>query len=171
MLSAGVQQRTDSSKSGRLLLQLDWKDENKQDLHLLLSLRLPHLLRSTGSSQHDRHSPAGSKYAVARVSAANGKIWVDDYSLKKIPKDCEPVLFVTPNPVSAAAEQPGRAAISWNACCSAEGRITMSAWMVAPSSFSLPDNLVSSFSMGLNRARVMNFDFTQKRQHRQKLQV
>ena len=27
------------------------------------------------------------------------------------------------------------------------------------------------FSMGSNRARVMNFDFTQKRQHRQKLRV
>jgi hypothetical protein len=121
-----VQQRADSSKPGRLLLQLDWKDENKQDLHLPAISPVAALSpRHWQQSNMIVTAPAGSKYAVARVSSANEKIWVDDYSLKEIPKDCEPVLFVTPNPVSTAAGQPGRAAISWNACCSAEGRITM----------------------------------------------
>jgi hypothetical protein len=59
------------------------------------------------------------------AEAARGKIWVDDYSFKKLRDDCEPVLFVTPNPVSVPAGQLGRAAISWNTCCSSEGHVTL----------------------------------------------
>jgi hypothetical protein len=70
-------------------------------------------------------APYGSKYAVVRAEAASGKIWVDDYSLKKLRDDCEPVLFVTPNPASVPAGQLGRAAISWNNCCSSEGHVTL----------------------------------------------
>jgi len=44
--------------------------------------------------------PEAAKYAVVHAEAATGKLWVDDYSLKQIPSDCEPALFVTPNPVS-----------------------------------------------------------------------
>jgi hypothetical protein len=59
------------------------------------------------------------------AEAASGKIWVDDYSFKKLRNDCEAVLFVTPNPVSVPAGQLGRAAISWNTCCSLEGHVTL----------------------------------------------
>ena len=37
-----------------------------------------------------------------------------------------PELSVTPNVVSVAAGQRGRAAVSWNACCSSDGRVTLS---------------------------------------------
>jgi hypothetical protein len=43
----------------------------------------------------------------------------------KLAPGCEPVLFVTPNPVSIPAEQSGRAAISWNACGNSEARVTL----------------------------------------------
>jgi hypothetical protein len=49
----------------------------------------------------------------------------DDYALKKIPNDCQPMLFITPNPVFVPPGQVGRAAISWNTCCSPEGRVTL----------------------------------------------
>ena len=43
--------------------------------------------------------------------------WVEMIISQEDPKDCEPMLFsLLPTPVSAAAGQPGRAAISWNAC-------------------------------------------------------
>jgi hypothetical protein len=37
------------------------------------------------------------------------------------------VLFTTPNPVSVASGQPGRAAVSWDTCCGGEGRVTVTA--------------------------------------------
>jgi hypothetical protein len=47
------------------------------------------------------------------------------YSLKKLPDHSEPVLFVTPNPVSTAAGKPSRAAISWNTYTNSESRVTL----------------------------------------------
>jgi len=70
-------------------------------------------------------APSGSKYATVHAGAASGKIWVDDYSLKELTDDCEPVLFVTPNPVSIPVGQFGRAAISWNTYRRSEGRVTL----------------------------------------------
>jgi hypothetical protein len=70
-------------------------------------------------------APTGSRYAVVHAEAAAGTVWVDDYSFKKIPSDCEPVLFVTPNPVSVPAGQSGRATISWNVCCNPEAHVTL----------------------------------------------
>jgi hypothetical protein len=34
----------------------------------------------------------------------------------ELPRECEPELFVTPNPVSVPAKQSGRVAVSWNGC-------------------------------------------------------
>jgi hypothetical protein len=122
-----AQQRANSSQLGKLLLQLEWKGEDKLDVADPTIVVAP-----TDSAQHWQESsmivraPASSKYAVVRAGAACGRIWVDDYSLKRIPSDCTPVLFVTPNPVSVPASQFGRAAVSWNACCSPESRVTLS---------------------------------------------
>ena len=121
-----LHQRAESLKPGKLLLQLDWKSENQQDVHDPTSV-----LPGVRSAQHWQESsmiaraPAGSRYAVVHAGAASGKIWVDDYSLTKIPNDCEPELFITPNPVSVPASQSGRAAVSWNACCDSQGRVTL----------------------------------------------
>src|SRR6202030_2736766 len=90
-----VHQKTGSSKLGTLLIQLDWKGKDKQDLHLPTAARA-----KARSAQRWRdlnmtvRAPTGSKYAVVRARAASGKIWVDDFSLKKIPDDCEAELFV-----------------------------------------------------------------------------
>lgn len=53
---------------------------------------------------------------------ANGSF---EQGSKKLAPECEPVLFVTPNPVAIPAGQSGRAAISWNTCGSSEGRVTV----------------------------------------------
>jgi hypothetical protein len=71
-------------------------------------------------------APSGSNYAVVQARSTGGKIWVDDFSLKKIRGDCRPELFVTPNIVSVTIGPEGRAAVSWNACCTSEGRVTIS---------------------------------------------
>ena len=70
-------------------------------------------------------APSGSKYATVCAVAASGRVWVDDCSLKELTDDCEPVLFVTPNPVSLTVGQFGRAAVSWNTYRSSEGRVTL----------------------------------------------
>ena len=121
-----VRERADSSKGGKLLLQLDWQDEDKNDLHV------PTIVHADVSSTQGWYqpsmtvrAPSGSKYAVVRAQTTGGGVWVDDYSFKKIPDDCEPVLFVTPNPVSVLAGQFGRAVVSWNTCCNSEGQVTM----------------------------------------------
>jgi hypothetical protein len=121
-----VREKADSGKMGTLLLQVDWKDENNQDATAPDTRRVnPRSARHSSRSSMTVSAPQGAKYAVVRAQAASGKIWVDDYSFKQIPSDCEPVLFVTPDPVLVAAGQPGRAAVSWDACCSAEGRVTV----------------------------------------------
>jgi hypothetical protein len=121
-----ARQKANSSKPATLRLQVNWQDERKRDL------RVPTIvLDDVRSLQHWQESsivvraPIGSRYAVVHAEAAAGKVWVDDYSFKKIPSDCKPVLFVTPNPVSVPAGQSGRAIISWNACCNSEGRVTL----------------------------------------------
>ena len=55
---------------------------------------------------------------------ANGSI---EQETKKLPPECEPTLFVTPNPVSVLLGQLGRVAVSWNCCPSAESRVTLTA--------------------------------------------
>jgi hypothetical protein len=119
--------RPNSSKSGKLRVQLHWKDANNLDLDV------PTIVTANGRSARQweeanliARAPIGSKHAVVEAAAAGGKVWVDDFSLKKIPTDCEPNLFVTPNPVSVPGGQPGRAAVSWTTCCSSGGKVTLS---------------------------------------------
>jgi hypothetical protein len=121
-----VHERLGSSKRAKLHLQLDWKNQNDHDVNVPATLVAD--ARFAGQSQKSSlvvRAPIGSRYAVVHARAATGKIWVDDYSLKKIPSDCTPVLFVTPSPVSVPAGQVGRAAVTWNTCCSSEGRVTL----------------------------------------------
>ena len=70
-------------------------------------------------------APAGSKYAVVHAAAAKRRVWIDDYSLVKLADDCQPVLFVTPNPISVPVGGLAQAAISWNTYRSSEGRVTL----------------------------------------------
>jgi hypothetical protein len=121
-----LRERPNSSKSGKLRVQLHWKNENNLDLDV------PTIVTANGRSARQwqeanliARAPIGSKHAVVEAAAAGGKIWVDDFSLKKIPADCEPNLFVTPNPVSVPAGQPGRAAVSWTTCCTSDGRVML----------------------------------------------
>jgi hypothetical protein len=121
-----ARQRANSSKLGTLCLQIDWKDEYKHDLGVpTTALDKARSAQQWQESSVVVRTPAGSRYAVVHAEAASGKLRVDDYSFKKIPDDCEPTLFITPNPVSVPAGQLGRAGVSWNSCCSSEGRVTL----------------------------------------------
>jgi hypothetical protein len=53
---------------------------------------------------------------------ANGSL---EQGTKKLLPECEPTLFVTPNPVPVLAGQLGRAAVSWNSRCGLESRVTL----------------------------------------------
>jgi hypothetical protein len=121
-----VRQRATSSKSGTLRLQLTWKGEDKHDLSASTVVlndvpSAPQWQEPTVTIQ----APAGSQYAAVRAGAASGKIWIDDCSLKKVVNDCEPVLFITPNPVSVPVGQIGRTSISWNTYRGLDGRVTV----------------------------------------------
>ena len=121
-----VHQRANSSKLGTLRLELDWQSENQHDLNVpTITLADVRSAQKWQESSITIRAPTDSKYAVVHARAASGKIWVDDYSFKKLRNDCEAVLFLTPNPVSVPAGQLGRAAISWNTCCSLEGHVTL----------------------------------------------
>jgi hypothetical protein len=121
-----VRQRSKSSKLGTLRLQLNWKGEDNRDLSssTVAFTDVPSAPQWQESSMMIR-APSGSKYATVHAGAASGKIWTDDYSLQKIADDCQPVLFVTPNPISVPTGQLGQAAISWNTYRSLEGRVTI----------------------------------------------
>jgi len=121
-----VRENSDSPRLAKLLLQLTWKNEGKNDIHppAIAQLEASSTLRWRHREMVVR-APSGSKYAVVHAGATAGKIWVDDFSLKKIPSNCTPELSLTPATVSVAAGEHGRAAVSWNACCSSEGRVTL----------------------------------------------
>lgn len=121
-----ARQRSKSSKLGTLRLQLNWKGGDKRDLSpsTVAFTDVPSAPQWQESSMMIR-APSGSKYATVHAGAASGKIWVDDYSLTKIADECQPVLFVTPNPISVPAGQLGQAAISWNTYRSSQGRVTL----------------------------------------------
>jgi hypothetical protein len=55
---------------------------------------------------------------------ANGSI---EQGSKKFPPECEPTLFVTPNPVPVPVGQLGRVAVSWTSRCDLESRVTLTA--------------------------------------------
>ena len=121
-----IRQRSRSSKLGTLRLQLNWKGEDRADLPASAAVladvpSAPQWQESSITIQ----APAGTKYAVVHAGAASGEIWVDNCSLRKLADDCDPALFVTPNPVPLTAGQLGRAAISWNTYRSSAGRVTV----------------------------------------------
>jgi hypothetical protein len=121
-----VWQRANSAKLGTLRLQLNWKDGEKRDLSPPTAVAAD--VRSAPQWQESSitvQAPGGSKYAVVRAGTASGKIWVDNYSLRELADDCQPVLFVTPSPVFIPVGQFGRAAISWNTYHASEGRVTL----------------------------------------------
>jgi len=121
-----VREKANTSKVGKLLLRLHWKNEDNNDLH---GPTIAHVNSSSTQrwqqSSVTARAPSGSKYAVVHAAATGGKIWVDDFSLKKIPSECTPGLFVTPNLVSGPATESSRAAVSWDTCCSPEGRVSV----------------------------------------------
>lgn len=109
-----------------LVMQLNWKDEHNKDVDAPSRVRVR--ARPARRWEHPSltvRAPAGAKYAVAQAKAADGEIWIDDYSFKSKPRECAPVLFVTPNPLYSLDGQVGRAAVSWETCCSSEGRVTL----------------------------------------------
>jgi len=120
-----IKARADSDLA-TLVMQMNWKDEYKKDIDVPSKVRV----RARPARQWEHPSltvraPAEAKSVVVQAKAADGNIWIDDYSLKSIPSECEPGLFVTPNPLYSVDGQIGRAAVSWNTCCSSEGRVTL----------------------------------------------
>jgi len=121
-----VRFRSDPPKLGTLRLRLKWSDGKERGL----TPQATAIMEAPSAPQWQHQSmtiqtPIGTKYATLCVEAAGGRVWVDDCSLKKLTNDCEPVLFVTPNPVSIIVGQLGRAAISWNTYQPSEGRVTV----------------------------------------------
>ena len=121
----GIRAKADSDLA-TLVMQLNWKDEHNNDVDAPTRLRVG--ARPIPRWEHPSltvRAPAEAKSVVVQAKAADGEIWIDDYSLKSIPSECEPGLFVTPNPLYSVDGQIGRAAVSWNTCCSSEGRVTL----------------------------------------------
>jgi hypothetical protein len=114
------------AKSATLTLQLDWKTKDNVEVDVPSTVRTDtRLAQRWQQLTITARAPTHATYAVVRAQGTNGSMWVDDVSLKKIPADCKPVLFVVPNPASAPAGQVGRAAVTWNSCCSSGGRVTV----------------------------------------------
>lgn len=120
-----IREKADS-KSATLVMQLNWKDEHNNDVGTPGRLRVR--ARPARRWEHPSltvRAPAEAKNVVVQAKASDGNIWIDDYSLKSIPNECEPELFVTPNPLYSLDGKIGRAAVSWNTCCSSAGRVTL----------------------------------------------
>jgi len=121
-----VQFRSDPPKLGALRVQLKWSDGKEPDLSPAAAAIME--IPSAPQWQYPSmmiQAPIGSKYASVSAAAASGRVWIDNCSLKELANDCEPVLFVTPNPVSITGGQLGRAAVSWNTCHTSESRVTL----------------------------------------------
>jgi hypothetical protein len=113
------------SNSAILVVQLNWKDEYNKDI---VSSKLQVRARPTarwGNASMIVRAPPEVKSGVVQAKAANGSIWIDDYSFKSIARNCAPALFVTPNPLYSVDGETGRVAVSWDTCCSSEGRVTV----------------------------------------------
>jgi hypothetical protein len=113
------------SKSATFVMQLHWKDGNNKDIDASSERRRARPTRRWAQPSMTVRAPEGAKSVVLRAKAADGEVWVDDFAFKNIPNDCEPILFVTPNPVFLLNGQGGRAAVSWDTCCSSDGRVTL----------------------------------------------
>jgi hypothetical protein len=115
-----------ASDPAELVMQLNWKDEHNKDIDTPGKARVrARPMRRWEHPSLIALAPAGAKSAVVQAKAAEGDVWLDDCSLKVIPNDCKPNLFVTPNPVYLLDGQTGRAAVTWDTCCSSEGHVTL----------------------------------------------
>jgi hypothetical protein len=107
-------------------MQLNWKNEHNKNVGGPSRLRVR--ARSARRWEHPSltvRAPAEARSVVVQAKASEGNIWIDDYSLRSIPNECEPGLFVTPNPLYSLDGRIGRAAVTWNTCCSSDGRVTV----------------------------------------------
>jgi hypothetical protein len=120
-----IRTKADSAPAA-LVIQLNWKDEHNKDVEAPSKLRV----RARATRRWEQptltvRAPAGVKYGVVQAKAGDGNVWIDDVSVKALPNECEPGLFVTPDPLYLQDGQAHRAAVSWNTCCSSEGRVTL----------------------------------------------
>jgi hypothetical protein len=114
------------SKSATLVMQLYWKSEGNKNVGATHSDHMrTRSTRRWGQSSMIVRAPEGAKSVVLRANAADGEVWVDDFSVKVVPNECQPVLFVTPNPVLSMNGQATRVAVSWNTCCTSDGHLTI----------------------------------------------
>lgn len=115
------------SKSAIFVTQLHWKDENNKDVGVSSSSRVRALPAQRRWAQQIMivRAPEEAKSVVLRAQLTEGQVWVDDFSLKTVPNKCQPVLFVTPDPVLSLNGQAGRVAVSWSTCCTSDGHVTI----------------------------------------------
>jgi hypothetical protein len=97
-------------------LQATWLDALQHPLDpSTASIRVVEVNKQWQSARDEFHAPPESRYATIYAVTQTGAAWLDDFSLREVPSDCEPSLVAIPNPaVRPPGAKKSRSSISWN---------------------------------------------------------
>jgi hypothetical protein len=120
--------RSAKRHAARVRLRVLWEDALRQPLDpstaSVRDLEVDHQWQLT---RETLLSPPESHYATICAATEAGAAWLDDYSFRELPSDCDPVLRVIPNPaVRPAGTNRSRASIAWDSHSGASSHVGVS---------------------------------------------
>ena len=108
--------RDASPTPSSMRLQINWLDSQRRELDpASTAIRVVDSETFWQKASDDFRAPPNSSFASVYAIAQNGRVWIDDYSLKQRDGGCRPTLEAIPNPVPlrASPDQNG-SAILWD---------------------------------------------------------
>jgi hypothetical protein len=120
--------RRAKSQTALVRLQVIWLDALQHPLDpSTAGIRVIDANQQWQSARDEFHAPVKSRYAMIYAVAQTGAAWLDDYSLREVPSDCEPNLIAIPNPaVRPPGAKQSRTSISWDSHSGSGSRVGLS---------------------------------------------
>lgn len=151
-------------------LQINWS--NAAGEPLTSSASTSRVIRTSPTWEHAQFNfvaPEGAATCQISAAAQVGRVWLDEYSLKKNVGDCPANFLAVPNPVPLLKSE-GRTAIVWDTHCPSPGQIYLAVDGGAETLFAEGANGLQVLS-GVHAGSRYEFHLYLDRDHRQPIET
>jgi hypothetical protein len=120
--------RDASRNPAKIRLQINWLDAQRRELDAATAaIRVVECEKFWQMASDDFRAPPDSRFAAVYAIAQNGRVWIDDYSLRQRAGGCYSTLEAIPNPVPVQPPpDQGRSAILWDTHGGSTGQVYLS---------------------------------------------